>query len=539
MGSRQDTADGGQFITGVLVGLHQCGCQLGNRLGGRLQAVDAQSLPHDAQLGSAGHVGQVLERPAGDSREHSFVDGAADSPCLDQSVVDIPQHQYGCRSVCRVRRGHVGQSAIRGPINLGATIFPGQVEDVGGRGSGMDDDRARAIGERVRLYRTAARRTKTVVAGLTGITPEYLYQIERGLKIPTVAVLVQLAEVLGVSAGELIDQQHHRDARQCKTATGDAICRALTAPTAVAGEPLSAPELRRRVHTAWETWQTSPYRYRKLSVQLPMLITDTERALRDQLDADNASRRRAVQGCAADLYGLLRTVTKRIGRVDLSLLAAERAVRMAEAADDPLRLATARWNLAQVLLSDGTAEGVETVAMHAADALRCLIAQGNDDAAALHGALLLIAAIAAARHGDVWTARDRLHEAAPFAERTGERNTGWTAFGPTNVAMYAVCVEVESGEAVEGLRLAERVDHEQSPSIERRVAFLLDQVKGYEQRRDHAAALKLMVTAEREAPEDIQYRPAAHLMLRALVQRGRRSVAAEAAQMAMRVGLSV
>ncbi len=72
----------------------------------------------------------------------------------------------------------------------------------------MGEDLARSIGERVRFYRTAARRTKAVVAGLTGITPDYLYQIERGQKVPTVAVLTQLADVLGVSAGELPSGQH-------------------------------------------------------------------------------------------------------------------------------------------------------------------------------------------------------------------------------------------------------------------------------------------------------------------------------------------
>jgi hypothetical protein len=54
--------------------------------------------------------------------------------------------------------------------------------------------------------------------------------------------------------------------------------------------------------------------------------------------AERASKRQAAHGCASDLYGLLPTVTKRLGRIDLSLLAADRAIRAAEAADDPLRL---------------------------------------------------------------------------------------------------------------------------------------------------------------------------------------------------------
>jgi transcriptional regulator with XRE-family HTH domain len=49
------------------------------------------------------------------------------------------------------------------------------------------------------------------VAGLAGITPDYLYQIERGQKVPTVAVLTQLAEVLRVSVGELLGGRPERD----------------------------------------------------------------------------------------------------------------------------------------------------------------------------------------------------------------------------------------------------------------------------------------------------------------------------------------
>ncbi|MDQ2883495.1 MAG: hypothetical protein M3Y48_20630 [Actinomycetota bacterium] len=84
----------------------------------------------------------------------------------------------------------------------------------------------------------------------------------------------------------------------------------------------------------------------------------------------------------------MRTVTKRLGRFDLSLLAADRAVRAAEIADDALRLGVARWNLAQVLLADGQPEGAEMVAMQAAESLRPLMAEGEADTAATYGARL-------------------------------------------------------------------------------------------------------------------------------------------------------
>ena len=403
----------------------------------------------------------------------------------------------------------------------------------------MSDDRlAQMIGERVRFYRTASRRTKAVVAGLAGITPDYLYQIERGQKVPTVALLTQLAVVLKVSIGELLGGQPEREAKHSKAAASDAIYRALTSPIMTNDEPPNLRKLRRGVQEAWRIWQTSPYRYSQLTQQLPALIIDIEAAVR-KCQAERASTRRAAHGCASDLYGLLRTVTKRLGRIDLSLLAADRAIRAAEAADDPLRLAASHWNMTQVLLADGAPEAAQFVAIKAAENLQPLMRNGIQHAIALYGSLILLEAVAAARNGDSWTARDRVRQAAPLAEKTGECNAYWTAFGPTNVAMYAVSVEVEAGEAVEGLRLAEQVEHGRSPSIERQVAFLVDQAKGNEQRRDFASALTLLITAEREAPEDMKYRAGAHNILRAIVQRGRRQVAAEASRLALRIGLPV
>jgi hypothetical protein len=105
--------------------------------------------------------------------------------------------------------------------------------------------------------------------------------------------------------------------------------------------------------------------------------------------------------------------------------------------------------------------------------------------------------------------------------------------------MYHVALAVETGQAAEGLRLAEQVAHDRSPSIERRVAFLLDQAKGYQQRRDFASALVILQTAAREAPEDMAHRPSAHASLKSIVHSGRRSVAAEAARLAAQVAMPV
>jgi transcriptional regulator with XRE-family HTH domain len=397
----------------------------------------------------------------------------------------------------------------------------------------MDDELAVAFGERVRFARQGNRQTQAVVAGLSGITTDYLYQIERGKKLPALPVAIQLARVLRVPLTTLLGEAAATPPAVQLLEAGAAIHQAMTwASSDEAVLPVA--ELHHRVEDAWHTWQSSQRRYSQLGSQLPSLISTTEQARRRAEGADDAAR--AAQRCAADLYGLVRTVAKRVGRVDLALLAADRGIASAMAADDPIKMAAARWNLAHVLLAQDEPEGAEAVALRAAEALVPHV--GDDlDALAVQGSLQLVAAMASVRLGQPWVARDRVRAVLPLAERTGERNVCWTAFGPTNVAIFAVSVEVEAGDTGEGLRLAERIEPAPELSIERRVVFHLEQAKGYTQRQDYAGALVMLQAASVEAPEDIRYRPAARKALHTVVQRGRGAVGRQAAQLAIKVGL--
>ena len=400
----------------------------------------------------------------------------------------------------------------------------------------MDGDLAKALGQRVRFARQANHQTQTAVAGLSGITTDYLYQIERGKKLPALPVLLQLARVLRVPASHLLGESPTTAKPTPPLEAGTAIHRALTQPLPARGH-VDLTDLHQQIHAAWHTWQNSPQRYSRLSTCLPGLITTTEQLVQlaqgdQQIDCRQAHRH------AVDLYGLVRTVAKRVGRTDLALLAADRGIHAAHIANDPIRLASAHWNLAHVLLAQGQHEGAEAVALPAAEALDQLTT-GNLDALALQGSLRLLAALASARLGNAWTARDRVRDVAPIAERTGERNVCWTVFGPTNVAIHAVSIEVEAGQTSEALRLAETIEPDPALSIERRVAVHLEQARGYLQRQDYSSALIMLQAASTEAPEDVKYGPAAHAALNAVVQRARGSVAKQAAHLASRVGVAI
>jgi hypothetical protein len=98
---------------------------------------------------------------------------------------------------------------------------------------------------------------------------------------------------------------------------------------------------------------------------------------------------------------------------------------------------------------------------------------------------------------------------------------------------------VEAGDSGEGLRLAERIEPKPSLSIERRVAFQVEQAKGYNQRQDYAGALLMLQATSLDAPEDLRYRPAARAALNTVVQRARGQVARQAAGLATRMGVPV
>ncbi|WP_169514563.1 helix-turn-helix domain-containing protein [Actinokineospora enzanensis] len=144
----------------------------------------------------------------------------------------------------------------------------------------MDDGLAHEVGNRVRQIRLANRQTREVVAGLSGITADYLYQIERGRKLPTLPVLLGLARSLRRAASDLLPSATVRPRGFVARPVSTEIHRALTVPISGSDEPVSGLEIGRRIREAWRTWQGSPSRYTDLTGTLPGLIADTERFLR-------------------------------------------------------------------------------------------------------------------------------------------------------------------------------------------------------------------------------------------------------------------
>lgn len=392
------------------------------------------------------------------------------------------------------------------------------------------------IGDRIRHYRGGRR--QDAVAGLVGISPDYLSQIERGLKVPSLPILYALAQELGVPTAALLSEQPPAEEESADTAEA-AVGRALLGyGPALSTAPLPSDQLRYRVEVAWQSWQTTGDRFTKAADTLPGLVTDVEHALRAARAGTDPAERRAVLRAAADLYCLLRSYLRRTGRVDLATLAADRAMRAAEDADDPLRIAAAQWNLGHVLLAAGQPAEAEELALRAAEQI-ATARMPEVERGAMWGALQLVAVVGAARRRQWWEARERLtRHVAPAARAVpDESNIGWTVFGPTNMALHALSIEMEAGETSEALNTADAIDTSGLPSLEREFTFGLGVAACHSQRRDDAAALLALLGLEVIAPEDLARTPLARQLVLTVIRRGRAMHARQAEQLGVRIGL--
>jgi DNA-binding XRE family transcriptional regulator len=397
------------------------------------------------------------------------------------------------------------------------------------------------VGERVKFFREASRRTKVSVAARAGISVDYLYMIEKGLKVPSTKVLYKIATILGVPVSALFSEAD-LGGGPLGHPSGPALASAMMDfGRADPDQPVDLGRLRERLVSLWSTYQQSPNRYSDAGALLPDLIRDIGQAARAFTTTQEVEQRREAHRLATDLYLLVRPVAKYLNRQDLMLIAADRGVLHAEAADDPVRLAVAKWNLAQALSSHNEPENTQQVALGAAEDLRPETERegaGQRDAMAVYGILQLMAAIADVRLSDHWSAMRRVREEAlPIARRTGETNAFWTLFGPANCIAYMVAIQSEVGEAAEALRIAEDLELHRLGSVERRASLLLELARCHEYRQEEAAVLLTLLRLEREAPEDLRYRSGSHSLVRGVLNRARPSFAPEARELAHRMGL--
>lgn len=394
-----------------------------------------------------------------------------------------------------------------------------------------------AFGRRVAFYRKRRGYSQRELAAMIDRSETWLSQVERGVrKIDRMSVLERLAEALDVPLAELAPEQNVVAASSETPQAATTLSLALSSSEALGAVlsesvPVDLGRLDARSARAWDFVHGS--RYEELSELLVELLPDLERAER-HTDAED-HRRASVAKVRA--YHAAAAVLSKLGETAAAWVAVDRAIRAAEDAGDPLLMAEGAFRLSIVFQTARRFDLAMRAASSAAQAISGLVEQGGAPAVAMHGALHLQLAVAAARGNDADAAYGYLEAARRAGARLGEdRNDYNTEFGPTNVLMHEVAVAVELGDAGRALRVAVEVDAARL-SPERQARLLIDVAQAHAQLRQPEAVVAALQEAMRIAPEQIE----SHSRVRELVAellRGDRRASSDVKELASRLKIA-
>ncbi len=260
----------------------------------------------------------------------------------------------------------------------------------------------------------------------------------------------------------------------------------------------------RDVMRAWELRQSSEY------ARLGSLLTNLLRHTASTAASSEAS----VHVC-----NMASSLLKRLGAYEMAAVLADRAFRAASQTGSGLLVSAAKLRVANVYLSASHHAEAVAVAADAADDLPPRKHSAPEEVATF-GALLLTAAVAAAKMGETAQAWEFLgHARAATAVHDHEHADLYAVFGPVNLAVHGVQVATELGDGREALRRADKTDPRRMPAVllERRSTLLIDIARAQHMQHDQAAAAETLIEAERVAPLEVRYSGAARVLLSELL----------------------
>lgn len=392
-----------------------------------------------------------------------------------------------------------------------------------------------------RIVRARRRRgmSQAVLAGLVGRSESWLSQVERGKRgIDSHSVLVRLAEVLGVDVEEITgpgkdpDDHHHvypaaTDIEQAMMGYG------VPGHGGEQRRDIVMAHLGASARSAYEAYQAT--RYDAAGRMLPGLIRDVETASRVAgPDVPAVCQVRAL------VYDTAAALLNRVGEPFLAWAAADRAISAAEYSGEPLLAAFSAWRLSYVITSRKHPQHALDLAMSAADTLEQTMRSPTPGQLSVYGALHLAAATAAADCHDRAMTAALLATARDIADRTGDMNYLGTAFGHVNVAIHSIAASIMFGDARAAAETGETLDTTPLPAglVGRRTQVNLDLARAYAMRRQDAAAVNLLLAAERLSPQLVRYDQRTHDVLTELLRREHRPSTPELRPLAHRAGVS-
>lgn len=243
--------------------------------------------------------------------------------------------------------------------------------------------------------------------------------------------------------------------------------------------------------------------------------------LRDLHAAAHGPDRRAALRRLCDVTFIASSIVRNLGHPAEAWLAAERCRDAAEATEDPVLLGYAAYARASAASACGSFGRSLTVAGRAVDDLRPHVAMHGG--LEMLGSLLLVCAYASRGGHRVDDSRALASEAAGLAGRCGETNTVGLFFGPTNVNIWRIGIEVDGGDPGRAVDIARTTNPAVIAASSRQVFYYADAARAYARLRGRdREAIRYLLTAERLAPQHVHTSPLAQETTRALLERSRR-----------------
>ena len=369
--------------------------------------------------------------------------------------------------------------------------------------------------------------SQAVLAGLVGRSESWLSQVERGKRgVDSFTVLKRLAAVLRIDVEELARAAAGSSEESAGMYTESqlieqAMMRYDSVSASIARDDpqhaVSIGHLGAMAHSAYEGYQAT--RYEATGQLLPGLIRDVETASRVAGIADPA-----VCRVRALVYDVAAALLNRVGEPALAWAAADRAMSAAECSGEPVLAALGAWRLSYVVTSRKHPREALDLAMSAADALERTMRTPSPEQLSVYGALHLAASTAAAAVYDGPMTATLLVKARGIAERTGDANHLGTAFGHMNVTIHTIATSLQLGDAKTAVEMGEALDPAAIPAglVGRRTQVSLDLARAYTIRRQDAAAVNLLLAAERLSPQLIRYDQRTREVLTELLRREHR-----------------
>jgi hypothetical protein len=233
-------------------------------------------------------------------------------------------------------------------------------------------------------------------------------------------------------------------------------------------------------------------------------------------------RREALRLLCHDTF-LTSSMLRNLHHLGEAWLGAQRCHETAEALGDPVLIGLAAYSRSAAATGCGSHRNGLKLAVDAVDGLRPHASRPGG--LEVLGTLHLVCADAARRSGKLEDGRAWTAEAADLAHRTGETTSLGLRFGPTNVNIWRISIEMNSGgDPARAAEIARRTDPAAIPAAFRQVYYYTDTARALTQLGGHdRVALRCLLTAERLAPQHVHTSPKAGEAVRVLLEHSRRA----------------